>query len=38
MAHSYVERELKFEVEPGFVVPDVTALLPDGGRVERSSE
>jgi CHAD domain-containing protein len=37
-SQSYVERELKFDVDPGFVVPDVAALLPDGGRVERRSE
>jgi CHAD domain-containing protein len=38
MAQSYVERELKFDVEPGFVVPDIAGLLPAGGRTVTSTE
>ena len=38
MTNSLVERELKFDVEPEFVVPDITALLPAGGRTESSAE
>ncbi|MDQ1731615.1 MAG: hypothetical protein QOK10_1774 [Pseudonocardiales bacterium] len=38
MTHSYVERELKFDVAADFVVPDVSALLPAGGCLERSVE
>jgi CHAD domain-containing protein len=38
MPQSYVERELKFDVAPSFVVPDVASLLPAGGRTETSTE
>ncbi|MCW2522486.1 MAG: hypothetical protein JWO63_821 [Frankiales bacterium] len=38
MPQSYVERELKFDVKAGFVVPDVAGLLPAGGRTQTSSE
>jgi CHAD domain-containing protein len=38
MTESYVERELKFDVAPDFVVPDVAGLLPDGGRLEVLTE
>jgi CHAD domain-containing protein len=38
MAPSYLERELKFDVEPSFLIPDVTGLLPAGGRTEASTE
>jgi CHAD domain-containing protein len=38
MVHSVVERELKFDVPPGFVIPDVEQLVPAGGRVEHGSE
>jgi CHAD domain-containing protein len=38
MPESYEERELKFDVNPDFVVPDVADLLPDGGRIETGSE
>ncbi|MDQ3732989.1 MAG: CYTH and CHAD domain-containing protein [Actinomycetota bacterium] len=34
MATTYLEREDKFDVEPAFVVPDVTSLLPPGGHIE----
>ncbi|MDT4943424.1 MAG: hypothetical protein QOH14_157 [Pseudonocardiales bacterium] len=33
-----MERELKFDVAPDFVVPDVAELLPDGGRLEVRTE
>lgn len=38
VTHSMIERELKFDVEPDFVVPDITALLPEGGCVETATE
>jgi CHAD domain-containing protein len=38
MVYSFVERELKFDVGPRFVLPDVSALLPDGGRLETVTE
>ncbi|CAN5386498.1 CYTH and CHAD domain-containing protein [soil metagenome] len=38
MTDSFVERELKFDVQTGFVVPDVANLLPHGGRIESSVE
>jgi CHAD domain-containing protein len=38
MSQSYLEREFKFDVQPTFVIPDVTALLPAGGRTETASE
>jgi CHAD domain-containing protein len=34
----FEERELKFDVQPKFVVPDVDALLPPGGRTETAAE
>ena len=34
MTSSYLERELKFDVDTDFVVPDVGTLVPAGGRVE----
>lgn len=34
MTRSYVEREWKFDVEPGFAIPEVSDLLPPGGRIE----
>jgi hypothetical protein len=36
--HSLVERELKFDVEPGFTVPDLACTLPAGGRLEMASQ
>jgi CHAD domain-containing protein len=38
MVESYIERELKFDVEPGFVLPDIAGLLPTGGRTETGTE
>ncbi|MGX7679122.1 CYTH and CHAD domain-containing protein [Jatrophihabitans sp. DSM 45814] len=38
MTESYIERELKFDVEAGFAVPAVDALLPAGGRMEHVTE
>jgi CHAD domain-containing protein len=38
MTKSFVERELKFDVDPGFAVPELDELLPPGGRVENASE
>ena len=38
MAQSFVERELKFEVEPGFVVPDLVSVLPGGGYAEHTEQ
>jgi CHAD domain-containing protein len=35
--HSFVERELKFDVEPGFTVPDLLDTLPPGSKVETVS-
>jgi CHAD domain-containing protein len=34
MVTEQLEREDKFDVDVGFVVPDLSDLLPDGGRVE----
>jgi CHAD domain-containing protein len=33
-----MRREDKFDVDAGYVLPDIAGLLPDGGRVERSTE
>jgi CHAD domain-containing protein len=38
MSNSYVERELKFDVEPGFRLPDLSAVVPPGGRLEAATE
>lgn len=38
MSQSYLERELKFDVKPTFVIPDVTALLPAGGQTQTGTE
>lgn len=38
MTSSLIEREDKFDAAADFVVPDVTELLPDGARVETTSE
>lgn len=38
MSTSYEERELKFDVEPGFVVPDVASALPNVARTEKRTE
>lgn len=38
MTTSYVERELKFDVDPAFVLPDLQSMLPAGGRTEIASE
>ena len=35
---SFVEKELKFDVEAGFVVPALDSVLPPGGRIETRSE
>lgn len=35
---SVVERELKFDVGPGFVIPPVDQVLPEGGRFEHGSQ
>lgn len=32
VTESYVERELKFDLDSGYEPPDVSGLLPDGGR------
>jgi CHAD domain-containing protein len=37
MVTEQVEREDKFDVDPGFVVPELSDLLPDGGRQDRAS-
>ena len=38
MTHSYLERELKYDVPPDFIVPDIADLVPEGGRLEATSE
>lgn len=38
MSTSFTERELKFDVEPGFVVPDIGATLPMVARTESRTE
>ena len=38
MTHSYIERELKFDVDPDFALPDLIALLPHGARVDHGAE
>jgi inorganic triphosphatase YgiF len=38
MTRSLVERELKFDVGPGFVVPDVQSDLPSGTHKVASTE
>lgn len=38
VTRSYVEREFKFDVEAGFTLPDLDAVLPIGGRLDTGSE
>lgn len=38
MTESRVERELKFDVRPDLVIPDISALAPEGGYVETATE
>jgi CHAD domain-containing protein len=38
VTESFVERELKFDVDPGFAVPDVSDLLPSGGTATAGHE
>jgi CHAD domain-containing protein len=38
MADTYTERELKFDVGPGFRLPGLTDVLPSGGRIESGSQ
>ena len=36
--HSFVEQEAKYDVEPGFAVPDLADVVPAGGRLETTTE
>lgn len=38
MVFSFVERELKFDIRPGFVVPELDALVPVGGQLTTTAE
>jgi CHAD domain-containing protein len=38
VVHSYLERETKLDVASGFREPDLTGVIPDGGRVETATE
>jgi CHAD domain-containing protein len=38
MTTSYIERELKFDVGPGFQLPPLDEMLPPGGRIEVASQ
>jgi CHAD domain-containing protein len=38
VATSFVERELKFDVDPAFTLPDLGDMLPSGGRLELATE
>jgi CHAD domain-containing protein len=38
MAQSHIEREIKFDVEANFIVPDVASLLPPDGRIETATQ
>ena len=38
MSHSEIERELKFDVDPKFVLPRLESALPSGGQLETSSQ
>ena len=35
MASEHLERETKYDAAPDVVLPDLTGLVPDGGRIER---
>ena len=37
MVSEQVERETKYDAAEGFVLPDLSGLVPDGGRVERAT-
>jgi hypothetical protein len=37
VASEQVERETKYDAAPDVLVPDLTGLVPDGGRIERAT-